>query len=200
MKIKFLIVIGIIGSSLFLVSAGAYTEDNGLELNDMAVFSYVGTKSNGDQFDANSRATFTISRSGLIPGFVDGVLGMKIGETKIFDVPPERGYSEPHNLAGDTLTFEIKLLSVVGYTASVSTGSDTGFIDFLLPFIWIIIILILVFVAYSIFLYLTRKTGTKCTVCGKPYEGICSKCTKPYCRNDFGMGCRSCKNNVFSRK
>lgn len=39
-----------------------------------------------------SPATFQLSYNQLIEGFVDGVLGMKEGETKTFAVPPEKGY------------------------------------------------------------------------------------------------------------
>ncbi len=39
-----------------------------------------------------SPVTFQLAYSQLIEGFVDGVLGMKEGETKTFAVPPEKGY------------------------------------------------------------------------------------------------------------
>ncbi len=35
---------------------------------------------------------FTVGKGDTISGFSDGVIGMKIGETKIFTVPPEKGY------------------------------------------------------------------------------------------------------------
>lgn len=51
---------------------------------------------------------------GVIPGFSQGLLGLKIGETKVEIVPPNMGYStDPdHALFGKTLIFQIELVSI----------------------------------------------------------------------------------------
>lgn len=49
----------------------------------------------------------------VIPGFSNGLLGMKVGETKVAIVPPEDGYDVPtHELYGKTLIFQIELVSI----------------------------------------------------------------------------------------
>jgi peptidylprolyl isomerase len=51
---------------------------------------------------------------GVIPGFSQGLLGLKTGETKVEIVPPNLGYStDPsHALYGKTLIFQIELVSI----------------------------------------------------------------------------------------
>ncbi len=51
---------------------------------------------------------FELGTGEVIPGFNDGILGMKLDEIKIIEVPPEGGYpSGP--LAGQTLYFKVRL-------------------------------------------------------------------------------------------
>ncbi len=53
---------------------------------------------------------FTADDGQVIPGFDAGVLGMKVGQTKIIIVPPDQGYTqEGHALYGKTLYFELTL-------------------------------------------------------------------------------------------
>lgn len=57
---------------------------------------YVGTLDDGTEFD-NSRKRenplfFRVGDRQVISGFDNAVLGMKIGETKTFSVPPEQAY------------------------------------------------------------------------------------------------------------
>ena len=58
--------------------------------------------------------SFTVGSGQVIQGFDEAVIGMKIGETKKFTVPPAKGYGESgsHPLAGKTLLFEIKIIDV----------------------------------------------------------------------------------------
>lgn len=49
----------------------------------------------------------------VIEGFWEGVVGMKVGETIVVRIPPEKAYnSEGHPLQGKTLIFEITLVSI----------------------------------------------------------------------------------------
>ena len=86
-------------------------KDGVVEEGDTVVVNYVGTE-NGKEFNGGSAENqeITIGSGGYIPGFEDGILGMKKGETK--DVPltfPE-DYMEP-SMAGKDVVFKITLQS-----------------------------------------------------------------------------------------
>jgi FKBP-type peptidyl-prolyl cis-trans isomerase len=76
---------------------------------------YEGRLEDGTVFDQSERATFSLD--GVIDGFRDGVVGMRVGETKTFSVAPEDGYGQnpPPNSGippNATLIFEVTLLGV----------------------------------------------------------------------------------------
>ncbi|MCH8907806.1 MAG: FKBP-type peptidyl-prolyl cis-trans isomerase, partial [Candidatus Heimdallarchaeota archaeon] len=69
---------------------------------------------NGEVFSPRQIASFQLDPIGLIEGFYEGVLGMKVGETKNIEVPSEKGYTDPeHVLYNQTLYFEVTVLAVV---------------------------------------------------------------------------------------
>jgi FKBP-type peptidyl-prolyl cis-trans isomerase len=66
--------------------------------------------------DSNTPFDFTIGAQEVIPGWDEGVAGMKVGGTRILTVPPAMGYGGrgvggviPPNA---TLVFEVELLEV----------------------------------------------------------------------------------------
>lgn len=86
-------------------------KDGVVEDGDTVTVNYVGTE-NGKEFNGGSAENqeIIIGSGGYIPGFEDGILGMKKGETK--DVPltfPE-DYIEP-SMAGKDVVFKITLQS-----------------------------------------------------------------------------------------
>ena len=74
---------------------------------------YKGRLEDGSVFDQSDRSTFNLQQ--VIPGFRDGITGMRVGETKALMVPPEEGYGAdpppgiPPNV---TLYFDVELLDV----------------------------------------------------------------------------------------
>lgn len=57
--------------------------------------------------------SFIIGAGKVIRGFEEALIGMKEGEEKEFEVPPEKGYGfGTHPLAGKTLIFKVKLIDV----------------------------------------------------------------------------------------
>ncbi|MBI2546157.1 FKBP-type peptidyl-prolyl cis-trans isomerase [Candidatus Woesearchaeota archaeon] len=56
--------------------------------------------------------SFVAGNKEVIPGFDEGVIGMKIGEEKIITVPPEKGYTGNHPLAGKTLIFKVRVEAI----------------------------------------------------------------------------------------
>jgi FKBP-type peptidyl-prolyl cis-trans isomerase len=88
---------------------------------DTALVQYKGVAyDGGKEFDSSwskgSPTTFTISNSGLIPGFVKGLVGQKIGSQVLIVVTPEDGYgANPPEGSGipknATLVFVVDLLA-----------------------------------------------------------------------------------------
>ncbi|HEY5714519.1 MAG TPA: FKBP-type peptidyl-prolyl cis-trans isomerase [Candidatus Gracilibacteria bacterium] len=82
---------------------------------------YVGTLLNGEKFDSSrdrgKAFNFTVGGGQVIPGWDEGVEGMRIGELRKLEIPPELGYgSNPVGSipANSTLIFEVELLEIVG--------------------------------------------------------------------------------------
>lgn len=96
----------------------AACDSNGAEVaqaGSTVTVAYTGQLEDGTVFDESERATFSLDRT--IPGFRDGVIGMEVGETRTFTVPPDQGYgSTPPSGSGippdATLIFEVTLLGV----------------------------------------------------------------------------------------
>lgn len=80
---------------------------------------YEGTFSDGRIFDSSIERgrpfSFVLGESGVIRGWHEGVLGMKVGEKRRLTIPPQLGYGDrrtgviPPN---STLTFEIELIEI----------------------------------------------------------------------------------------
>jgi peptidylprolyl isomerase len=80
---------------------------------------YTGKLENGKVFDSSvgkDPLTFVLGGGQLIPGFEQGVSGMKVGGKRVVTIPPSLGYGEQG--AGDvippnsTLIFELELVDV----------------------------------------------------------------------------------------
>lgn len=79
---------------------------------------YVGTLPSGEKFDSSrdrgEPLSFTLGSGGLIPGFEEGVRGMKVEGVRKVTLAPSQAYGavSGHPLQNETLIFEIELLSV----------------------------------------------------------------------------------------
>jgi FKBP-type peptidyl-prolyl cis-trans isomerase FkpA len=79
------------------------------------IYDPAGTDNKGSRFDAGS---FSITLPGnVIPGFSQGIVGMKVGGLRRITIPPNLAYgnSPPSGSsirANETLIFEVELLSV----------------------------------------------------------------------------------------
>lgn len=92
-----------------------------IENGQTAVVSYVGTLENGTMFDASKNHgdgtfSFTLGAGQVIKGWDQGVLGMKVGESRTLTIPPELAYGPsgiPPVIPGNaTLVFEVTLLGI----------------------------------------------------------------------------------------
>ena len=84
-------------------------EDRGAKKGDYAVIKYEGTRE-GVAFDGGSaeRMPLIIGEDRLIPGFEDELVGLKVGDTKGFDITFPADYGE-ESLAGQKAHFEVEL-------------------------------------------------------------------------------------------
>jgi len=124
-KLFTLATIAVIGIIIVLTivlwpSNAATTARNG----DTVKVAYIGTYDNSSVFDsANSSAPlqFTIGNSSMIPGFVKGVIGMSVNETKKIRVAPEEGYG-PSELKEDISAFPTGVAVGQYYSHTLDNG------------------------------------------------------------------------------
>ncbi len=102
-----------------LVSEDLQTGSGALaEVGDTLTIHYVGTLTNGDEFD-NSRTgspfSFTLGAGQVIQGWEQGIPGMREGGIRKLTIPPHLAYGAQwigQILPNSTLIFEIELISV----------------------------------------------------------------------------------------
>lgn len=106
--------------AVLLLVAGCDSSSGVAEVGDEVLVVYEGRFEDGKVFNPETRTTFTLNDN-VIPGFRDGIVGMAIGETRTFSVPPEQGYGSEDRLdrdgnvvipANSTLIFEVTLLDI----------------------------------------------------------------------------------------
>ncbi len=116
--------------ALFLPACGSTSPSDGtLGITDLTVgtgatvvsgdtvtVTYVGTLTNGTQFDAGT-LTFRVGAGTVIKGWDQGLPGMRVGGKRRLTVPPNLGYGSQGSgpIPGNaTLTFDIVLLAIAG--------------------------------------------------------------------------------------
>lgn len=100
------------------------------EAGDLVTVNYTGKLQNGTVFDTSVGKTpfpFTLGVGQVIPGWDQGVVGMKVGGKRILIIPPSLAYGAqdygpiPGN---STLTFEVELLSVTPAASGTPTAPE----------------------------------------------------------------------------
>lgn len=96
-------------------SSEEHKKEGTAESGDKVNISYVGKK-DGKAFEGGSTGKdgtdIVLGSSGYIPGFDDGVIGMKVGETKDLDLTFPKDYHEK-SLAGQPVVFTVTLNYIV---------------------------------------------------------------------------------------
>ncbi len=183
-----------------------YTNDDGIQTGDVMDIEYEGLYADTlAEFDSG-RVDFTISPGSIIVGFYEGLLGLKVGESAVIDIPVGKGYSLPDaptpELANRALIFNVFIHAVVtNVNPDDDSSSDlAGTITTWVKVIGGIGLGIFVIVGLN---GLRSKTAlATCAHCkslgrSTKSEGKCSKCGNYYCRASFGRGCPNCKGNSF---
>jgi len=182
-----------------------YSKETGIEEGDVMKIEYEGRYADtGVVFDGGT-VDFTISPDSIIVGFYEGLLGMKVGESKVINVPIGKGYSSASAptpaLANRELNFNVFIREIVDNVRDEDSSSNL----FETITTWVKVIggiALGVFVIIG-FLGLRSKTSSgtcaHCKELGRSTrsEGKCSKCGNSYCRASFGRGCPNCKGNSF---
>ena len=70
-----------------------------------------GTEKNEKGWYHNQGGPFDAQDNSVIPGFEEAIKGMREGQTKVVEVPPEKGYGpdDPKHVGGRSLVFEITI-------------------------------------------------------------------------------------------
>ncbi len=74
------------------------------------------TKDSDFESQETKLLTFVAGTGQVIPGFDEAIIGMKIDEIKIIEIPPEKAYGtdpEAHTLGNKTLNFKIKVEKIL---------------------------------------------------------------------------------------
>lgn len=100
---------------LILLLVGCQTM--AVKKGDRVKVHYTGTLEDGSEFDSSigkDPLEFTAGAGQMIKGFDDAIIGMEVDEEKTIKIPPEEAYGSTgnHPLAGKTLIFKIKLVSI----------------------------------------------------------------------------------------
>ena len=87
---------------------------------DTVTVNYTGTLLNGTVFDTSvgkTPLTFRLGANAVIPGFDQGVTGMKVGGKRRLTIPPSLAYGASGNgpiPPNSTIKFDVDLLSIAG--------------------------------------------------------------------------------------
>lgn len=88
---------------------------------DTITVNYIGVLPNGTVFDASQNHgqpfTFTLGGGQVIKGWDQGLVGMRVGGTRLVAIPPELAYGERavgQIPANSSLIFQVELVSIGG--------------------------------------------------------------------------------------
>ncbi|MDP9069370.1 MAG: FKBP-type peptidyl-prolyl cis-trans isomerase [Actinomycetota bacterium] len=83
---------------------------------DTVIVKYKGALENGKVFDEGELPPFQLGSGSVIPGFDEGITGMKVGGSRQVTIPPDLGYGAqgvpPDIPPNSTLIFDIELVEI----------------------------------------------------------------------------------------
>ncbi len=190
-------------------NATGYSGSSGIEDGDIMDIEYTGRYADNQEVFETRRVNFNIKlgEGGIIEGFYDGLLGLKVGDSAEINVPIGKGYTQTTapspELADRALIFEVFIHTVVVNVRDNDDDSSglSGTIGTILTVIAVITVAALVLIAF--YALRSKAISADCVHCESmgrknvTAEGKCSKCGQPYCRASFSRGCPNCKGNSF---
>ena len=121
-EVEFAASLGIDLSAMTQTASGLYFRDDDVGtggipagLGDEATVTYAGWLVDGEQFDSGELVAL-LGVTGLISGFTEGILGMRVGGTRTIVIPADLAYGPQASggiPADAVLVFEIMLTSLV---------------------------------------------------------------------------------------
>ncbi len=102
----------LLGVTIFVSQASAYTSAEGIEDGDQVNLDYVLSYDGKVQQNGPSFETYVTS-DGLIQGFYEGLLGLKINDQKEIVVPIGKGYPPSHELGDKVLYFDVTINEIL---------------------------------------------------------------------------------------
>ena len=112
--------LGVDLSQMTVTESGLYYQDvvegtgDPATAQDSVQVAYTGYLTSGATFDSGT-FQFTLASGEVIPGFDEGVTGMKVGGERRIIIPPALGYGAASNGSipgGSILIFDLELLSI----------------------------------------------------------------------------------------
>ncbi|MBI4406605.1 peptidylprolyl isomerase [Candidatus Micrarchaeota archaeon] len=120
----------------FLLLAGCVGTSTGIaaQQGDAVKVDYVGSLENGEVFDTSLQEAaqnaglparpsyeplaFTVGGGQMIPGFEQGVMGMRVGEEKTITIPPQEAYGQ----SDPSLIVEVPLENIASQGVEIRPG------------------------------------------------------------------------------
>jgi FKBP-type peptidyl-prolyl cis-trans isomerase len=95
------------------------SKSQGARDGDWVWVHYTGKLSTGEEFDSSvgrEPLRFRLGKPGIIQGWNEGIIGMKLGEKRKLTIPPALGYGAeghpPKIPANSTLIFDVELIGI----------------------------------------------------------------------------------------
>jgi len=104
------------GLTMYILEEGS--GDLTVSIRDVVRVFYTGRKTNTEIFDSSYKNDQTepsrLTVTNLIPGFTEGIIGMKEGGKRVLIIPPNLGYEGTSNaLREDTLVFDVQIDTII---------------------------------------------------------------------------------------
>jgi FKBP-type peptidyl-prolyl cis-trans isomerase len=122
------------GPDKLIVTDEAVGTGDEVKNGDSVKVHYTGTLMNGKEFDSSRGKgkpfEFKVGTGGVIKGWDQGVLGMKVGGKRKLVIPSELGYGasgHPPTIPADAgLKFDVELIEIVGPADAGAKPKDAG--------------------------------------------------------------------------
>ncbi|MDZ4231884.1 MAG: FKBP-type peptidyl-prolyl cis-trans isomerase [Candidatus Pacearchaeota archaeon] len=119
-KVGIPIIVGIVAVVAIYLVMNTPSSQKTAQPGDTLSVHYTGTLQDGTVFDSSRTRgipfTFTLGQGQVIAGWDEGLVGVKVGETRHLVIPPEKAYG-PQGIPGvippeSTLIFDVEVVEI----------------------------------------------------------------------------------------